>query len=361
MPMPSLLRIAASLGYALLLAAAAPALAQDQPVIGVAAPLSGSSALLGEEIVAGARRAADGAVTLTPADTECTTEGGEAAARLFAKTNARVVVGFLCTESLLAALPILSEAGIPVINVGVRANRITDERAELSHLVWRLAPRSDAEAKAIAETIVARWRNEPFGLVEDGSIANRGLVDTVRRLVADEGLEPATIDNFRPAEEKQFGLARRLARTGVTRFFIAGDRPDIAVIARDAAELGLDLQIIGGESLLDETSVDQPLAEGVLALAPPYSYQLPEEADADAEPLSGYGGLAYAAVEIALEAIEETANSKRSLPDILNEQRFDTVIGPVDFDEIGDSGAVPYRPLIWSGETFVPETEATDQ
>ncbi|MEN3792207.1 branched-chain amino acid ABC transporter substrate-binding protein [Fulvimarina sp. MAC3] len=358
MSMP-ILRIAALLGYVLF--ACAPAAAQERAVIGVAAPLSGSSARLGEEIVNGAKQAGDGLANIATADTECSPEGGEAAARLFAQAQARVVVGFLCTESLLSALPILTEAGIPVLDVGVRANRITDERAKTGHLVWRLAPRSDAEARAIAETIVQRWRNQPFGLIEDGSIANRGLVDTVRRLVADQGLEPATSDNFRPAEEKQFGLARRLARTGVTRFFIGGDRPDIAVIARDGGELGLDLEIIGGESLLDETSVDQPLTEGVLALAPPYRYALPAAEGAEDTALSGYGGIAYAAVETAIAAISDASTSGRSLKDILDQKSFETVIGSVDFDENGDAKAVTYRPLRWTGEDFVPDTGASGQ
>ncbi|MER0237370.1 branched-chain amino acid ABC transporter substrate-binding protein [Fulvimarina sp. MAC8] len=358
MPMP-MLRIAALLGYALVVGT--PAFAQTEEVIGVAAPLSGSNALLGEQIVNGAQAARNGKFALAPADTECTPEGGEAAARLFAEEEARIVVGFLCTESLLAALPILTEAGIPVIDVGVRANRITDNREDTGHLVWRLAPRSDAEARAIADTIAERWRNEPFGLIEDGSIANRGLVDTVRRLVAQQGLEPAATDNYRPAEEKQFGLVRRLARTGVTRFFIAGDRPDIAVIARDAAELDLDLQIIGGESLLDETSVDQPLAEGIVALAPPYTYG-PTEAEGSSEAaLSGYGGIAHAAVEIAMNTLEQANGSGRSLAEVLNEESFETVIGSVDFDEKGDAQAMSYHALRWSGDEFVSDAGATGE
>ncbi|EAU41161.1 putative amino acid-binding periplasmic protein [Fulvimarina pelagi HTCC2506] len=353
------LRIAALFGYALLLSA--PAFAQEQPVIGVSAPLSGSSALLGQQIVNGAQEAGSGVATIAPADTECTPEGGEVAARSYVEEEARIVVGFLCTESLLAALPILTEAGIPVIDVGVRANRVTDDREDTGHLVWRLAPRSDAEARAIAETISKRWRNEPFGLIEDGSIANRGLVDTVRRLVAEEGLEPAATDNYRPAEEKQFGLVRRLARTGVTRFFIAGDRPDIAVIARDAAELDLDLQIIGGESLLDETSVDQPLPEGIVALAPPYSYAPPEADGVEDIALSGYGGVAHAAVEIAVRALELAEGSTRSLAEILNEESFETLLGTVAFDEKGDARAVAYRPLRWSGSEFIFDAEAAGQ
>ncbi|MDY8108396.1 branched-chain amino acid ABC transporter substrate-binding protein [Fulvimarina sp. 2208YS6-2-32] len=353
--LPRLLRyglVSAGLGACL------PAVSAAETIVGVAAPLSGSSSLLGEQVVRGARSAAQGDTTVTTADTRCSADGGRDAAERFVASGARVVVGFLCTEALQAALPVLTQADIPVLAVGVRTSRITEAREKTGYKVWRIAPRSDAEARAIADTMIARWRAEPFGLVEDGSIANRGLTDTVRRLLADEGLEPAATDNYRPAEEKQFGLARRLMRTGVTRFFMAGDRSDIAVIARDAAELGLGLEIIGGESLVDEASPDQPLAEGVTAVAPPLRHAAPAADGSAAQDLRGYAGPAHAAMQIAQAAVSTLAGStieERSLADILNEATFETLLGPVDFDANGDSDAVRYRALRWNGEAFVPE------
>ena len=330
---------------------ASPGLAQSR--IGIAAPLSGSAALLGEQIEAGAEAAAKkaGLETVTT-DTGCTLEGGQAAAERLLAEGASIVVGFLCTEAIEAALPVLSEKGVPVIDVGVRANRLTDRRARSGDLVWRVAPRSDAEATAIAETVASRWSNEPFGLVEDGSIANRALTDTVRRLLGDRGLQPSLMDNYRPAEEKQFGLARRLQRSGVTRFVIAGDRPDIAVILRDAAELGLDLQVIGGESLMDETNIDQPLSDGIIAILPPMQFPALDEALGDKA--RGYAGPAYASAEIAAEALALAKESGRSLPDILSDETFQTALGPARFDEKGDAGLLDWQAYIWTGEDFSP-------
>ncbi|MCK5932455.1 MAG: ABC transporter substrate-binding protein [Fulvimarina manganoxydans] len=340
--------------FALALAAlliASPGLAQAR--IGIAAPLTDSAALLGEQIEAGAKAAAGTAgVETVTADTACTSEGGKAAAERLLAEGASIVIGFLCTEAIEAALPILTGKGVPVIDVGVRANRLTDRRERSGQLVWRVAPRSDAEATAIAESVATRWSDEPFGFIEDGSIANRALTDTVRRLLGDKGLQPSLMDNFRPAEEKQFGLARRLQRSGVTRFVIAGDRPDIAVILRDAAELGLDLEVIGGESLMDETSVDQPLGDGVIAVLPPMRF--PALVETLGDKARGYTGPAYASAEIAVEAFALAKESDRSLADILNGETFETVLGPARFDEKGDSGLLAWRPYVWTGEDFAP-------
>lgn len=335
-------------------------------VIGVAAPLSDSEAILGGQLTGGVEAAAarlsraESPVETITADTTCSAEGGRQAAETFVATNVAIVVGFLCTEALEAALPALRQAEIPTLDVGVRANRLTDRRERTGDLLWRIAPRSDAEALKVAETLAARWQDQPFGLVEDGSITARGLTDTVRRLLEEQGMVPQTIDNYRPAEEKQFALARRLERTGVTRYFIAGDRPDVATIARDAAELGLDLEIVGGESLLDEASIDVPLPDGIVAVAPRTRFaELDDGSDAtvlgEGGTAKGYYGPAFAATEIAIAAVRAARDNGRTVPAVLQSETFATGLGTVRFDSKGDSDLDLYRVFVWRGDRFADE------
>ena len=369
--MTTTMRILAA--FAPFLLAAAPAMAQDgvltpEPMIGIAAPLSDSQEILGRQVadgVAAALASRNGAVKTSLADTSCSAEGGAAAARKFIAEKASVVVGFLCVEAIEAALPILKDAGIPTIDVGVRANRLTDNKARTGFLVYRLAPHSEAEAAAVARYVAARWADQPFGLVDDGSIASRGLSDAVRRRLGDAGLQPQTVDNFRPAEEKQFGLARRLERTGVTRFFIAGDRPDIAIIARDAKDVGLDLSILGSEALFDEASTDAPLPAGIVAIGPKTSFPELEpkdaavdgaEADGGHLPPQGHFGTAYVAAEIAVAAIGDSRQADEPLGGVLSTKTFATSLGPVKFDAKGDGDLDLFRVYEWRGDAFVDET-----
>ncbi|SJZ49349.1 branched-chain amino acid ABC transporter substrate-binding protein [Consotaella salsifontis] len=353
LPLPAL----AALGIILAAAApTAPAMAASVTV-GVAAPLSGPSAVLGEQVLDGAKAAAsrlsDGgdSITITSADTECSAEGGRNAAQALASQKVVAVIGFLCTESIEAALPVLEEAAIPTLDVGVRANGITDKREKTGHLVWRLAPRADRQAEALADVLSKRWRDTPFGLVDDGTIYHRGLSDAVRLRLETMGMKPATIDTFRPAEEKQFGLVRRLQRTGVTNFLIAGDRPDVAIIARDASSLGLDLTIVGGESLFDEPSVDAPLPTGVTAIGPQIGF--PDLAAPDSVEAEGHFGLSYAAVEIAAQVAE----TGESIEQALNGTAFSTSLGTVRFSANGDSDLDLTRIYRWDGSRFVLEEE----
>lgn len=341
---------------AFLLAVPGAAAAEDAIRIGVAAPLSGASGILGAQVTAGADTAADSATEITRADTECSVEGGGKAADALVAARVEIALGFLCTEALASALPRLTAAGIPVLTVGVRANRFTDTRAKTGALIWRLAPRSDAEADAAAALLAARWKDAPFALVDDGTIYGRGLSDAVRTRLEAAGLRPSSVDNYRPAEEKQFGLVRRILATGVTHIFLAGDRPDVAIIARDAASLDLGLEIVGGESLLDEGNPDIPLPAGVLAVGPVNRFDDIPAAAGIPEARQGYFGPSIAATEIALAAVRFSRQRQKSLREVLEANAFATSLGPIGFDAKGDSDLKLFRTFRFDGRDFVPET-----
>lgn len=322
--------------------------------IGVAAPSSGPYAALGAQILAGARSVA-GNAEIVSADTQCSAEGGMQAAEQFVRDRAAIAVGFLCTAALHAALPILKGANIPALDVGVRADRILTRRERDGTLVWRIAPASSAEAEAIARFVRTRWSGAAFAIVEDGSSYGRDLADTVRARLEEDGLRPSFVDNYRPAEEKQFALARRIGQSGVTRVLVFGTRGDIAVIARDAAASDLGLTIAGGESLLDESTGQVPLAPGIIAVASGFDVDwTPSET---APPLEGYGTAAAVATEVAVEALRRSRSSGGSIADILNTDSFDTSRGALRFDGTGQADLATFRPYRWDGARFLADGE----
>ena len=369
-PADSFLKPLAVALFAATCLAAAPVPAQDTAdlAIGVAAPLSGPYAILGRQVATGAATAAQalsaagGVVRTLESDTRCTTEGGAAVAETFVRERVAIAVGFLCAPALEAALPVLTEAGIPVIDVGVRVDRITDTRAKTGALVWRVAPRSDAEAAALADYVAARWTSAPYGILEDGSVYGRDLADAVRDRLEERGIPPTLVDNFRPAEEKQFALARRIAQSGVTNLLVLGTRSDVAVIARDALSLGLALTLVGGEALVDDDTSDITLPDGIVALAsavdvtPPVERRSPPPSADEPPPPEGYFEPAAAAVEIAAEAVRRGRADKRATVAVLNADEFATRLGPVRFDAKGDGAVTRFRPYISRGGLFVPQT-----
>lgn len=326
--------------------------------IGVAAPLSGPSAILGKQIETGAGLAAEAnGIQLKTIDDACTADGGAAAAREFAAAKVNIVVGFLCTEAIEAAMPILKEASIPVITVGVRTESLTDRRAKTGWPVYRLGPRGDDERNAVAATLTRLWRDELFAIIDDGTIYGREIAETFRAAAEQAALKPVFVDTFRPQLDNQIGLIGRLKKAGATHVFAGGDGDDIAIMGRDAAQLQAGIVIAGGEYLRTPPG-DAPYATGTLMIAPP------EWADiADPKVLAafaaqktvpdGYALPAYAAIEIA-KAAAEAANANKSLAEALTGHDFTTAIGPVRFDAKGDLSQSPYRVFRFDGTRFVP-------
>lgn len=334
--------------------------AQAEPLkLGVAAPLSGPSAILGEQIKAGASLAAETNKTvLTFADDRCTAEGGANAARSFVDAKVAAVVGFVCTEAIEAALPILKDAKIPVITVGVRTDSLTDQRDKTGWAVFRLGPRGDSERNAAATLLTRLWTDELFAIVDDGTIYGRELAESFRAGAERAGLKPVFVDTFRPQLDNQVALIGRLRKAGATHVFVGGDGEDIAVMGRDAASGGTNIEFAGGETLRVADRTVSP-AEGTLMIAPPEWRTLANPAALSAfaaqkVTTDGYTLPAYAAVEIAHEAAALAPSSGKTLNDALAGNDFETAIGKFSFDARGDLSENPFRVFRFDGANYVP-------
>lgn len=328
-------------------------------LVGVAAPLSGPSAILGKQIEAGASLAAEAnGVALRTVDDGCTADGGAAAAKEFTAAKVIAVVGFLCTDAIEAALPILKDANIPLVTVGVRTESLTDRRNKTGWPVFRLGPRGDNERNAVAAILTRLWQNELFAIVDDGTIYGREMAETLRAAAEQAALKPVFVDTFRPQLDNQIGLIGRLKKAGAMHVFAGGDGSDIAIMGRDAGQLDAGITFAGGEALRTPPG-DVPYATGTLMIAPPEWVDvaapkvLGSFAARKIEP-DGYTLPAYAAVEIAKAASVLAETSGKPLTDALTGHDFSTAIGPIRFDGKGDLTENLYRVFRFNGVSFVP-------
>ncbi|RVI16264.1 ABC transporter substrate-binding protein, partial [Sinorhizobium meliloti] len=237
--------------------------------VAVVAPEEGAFASLGRQISAGAAfQAGDRGSQVIPINENCDPAGGQALTKALLASGAEAAIGFLCTESLEAALPALAEAGIPAITVSVRSDILMEDALKKEWPFYRLAPSGKAEAAAITDAIVANWKGRPLALIDDGTIHSRELVESVRNGLAEIGITPVFTDTYRPSQEQQVSLVRRLAKSGATHVFTGGDRNDTAVIARDATAENVPIILLGGDTL-NAADLDVPLENGVLAMTIP--------------------------------------------------------------------------------------------
>ncbi|MCO6185748.1 ABC transporter substrate-binding protein [Rhizobium sp. L1K21] len=335
--------------------------------IAVVAPQSGPYALLGQQVITGAKSQIEAAGnTMLAIDETCEDNAGEAIATKVIAGDAAAAIGFLCSQSLWGALPALAQTDIPAITLSVRSPILFEDAAKKQWPLFSLAPAPDAEEKAIADIIAKRWAKEPFAILDDGTIHARELAEHVRQRLEDVGVVPVFADAFRPALEKQTQVARRLEKANVSHVFISGDRNDIAIIARDAKAEQPDITVMGGEALLAAED-NVPLPSGVLAVFPePWRDQ--PQASAVLGALSeqnviveGYILPAHAAAFIAAKASEQAKKEGKKPSEILRTQTFATAIGPVKFgnDQIRETS--PYAVFEWQNGEFKPAERGETQ
>lgn len=274
-------------------------------------------------------------------DDSCSEQAGTDAAAAMIEAGVNVVVGFLCTESLAAALPLLSAENIPVITLTVRADIIGEEAARLGWSFFRLAPRAGSEAEIASDAILRLWADKSFALIEDGAISGRELVEAIRVNLEGRGLKPNFVDNYRPGQATQPSLVRRLKAAGVSRVFVGGERSDMAVIAAEAARQGVALKFMGGDQL-NAPQGEVPLPDDTIAVLAAGATPGPE-AEAARSAFEDHGliaeGLripAYAAAEILGTVATRMDYSETGLEEALRTTTFSTALGPVTFGMNGE-------------------------
>ena len=339
--------------------AAAPASAAGL-TFAVVAPKDGPLAILGQQVRDGARFAADAnGDRIVEVSEACDESDGAEIAKAILAADAIAAIGFLCTEGLAASLPVLAEAKVPAITLSVRSGILMEDALRKTWPLFRLAPGPKAEADKAVEVITRDWKAEPFALIDDGTIHARELVEAIRLRLEEVGMKAAFVDTYRPAQEQQLTLVRRLGKTGVTRVFIGGDRTDTAVIARDAKAENVPLVLLGGEALMG-ADPGVPMTDGVEAIALP-DYQALPEGEALAAAMQeksivaeGYALPAHAAITMLAAAAAEGGD----LPEKLAGKSVATAIGPLAFGPDHELSQNPYRHLVWRAGAFVPAETA---
>lgn len=340
-------------------------LARAEPVIGLSLPLSGGPTSLARQFRYGAdlalerhNRNADVPVSMILVDDGCNEELALLAAEDLAEANATLVTGLLCNASAKAMADRFVGTGIPVLVAGARSPRLIKDREREEWNLFRLSPGDQDAAEFAAQTLGDLWQGKAYAVIDDGTVYGRNAADAFRSTMEDRGLPPQFQDNFRPTQSTQARVVRRLSRAGITHVFIGASAEDVAMISRNAAEIGIPLQIAGGEvmSVLPYLPPDQSPPEGLLAVAlkadispalpPALVTRLKQESiQPELNVLVG-----YQAIEVALQAVtDQNANPET----VLRQDRFDTILGEVSFAADGSNNATQYELYHWNGQSFV--------
>ena len=346
-------------------------------LIGLAAPITGKNAWFGEQLQRGAELAvadlnAAGGVLgqqaeLITADDFCDPDQAVAAANKLVSDGVIFVVGHLCSGASIPASAIYAAAGVLTISP-TSTNPMLTELGRAN--VFRLAHRDDATAIAAGNYLADHWSGRNIAILHDDTLFGITIAEFTKEQLNCRGLTEAIYQAYVPGKVNYGAEIDQLLAADIAVAFVGGYHTEIGLMARDARDRGYAVQwvatILGTEEF---GLIAGAAADGALFIDQPDPRR-----NAEATPVverflaSGYEPehftlYAYGAVQVWAQAAEKAGSLE--LPAMiasLREHQFDTVLGPIDFDDKGDLTVQNPVWWIWRGGTYVPldQTEAEE-
>jgi branched-chain amino acid transport system substrate-binding protein len=341
--------------------------AQDQILVGVAGPMTGQLAFIGEQMKRGAQLAGDAVnakggvlgkkLKIVVADDGCDASKAAAVASQFAEQKATFVVGHFCSGASIQASAIYAQGGILQITPASGDPKLTDEAAAKNWTnVFRTVGRDDAQGVVAGDYLAAKFKGKKVAIVDDKSPYGKSLADETRKAMNKKALKEVLSEEIAQGDKDFSALIGKLKQAGVGAVYFGGYQTEAGLLVRQAQEHGLKAQFVAGNALVTDEfwKVAGPAGEGVLMTFPPDPRNLPAAKDAveqfkkqNYDP-EGYTLYAYAAVQVFADAAAQAKSLK--LPDLvkaLHSHKYNTVVGPIAFDKKGDVVNPAYVLYVW--------------
>jgi branched-chain amino acid transport system substrate-binding protein len=337
--------------------------------IGVAGPMTGPFAVLGQEMRAGVAAAVDdlnraGGVNgqmlqVEVMDDACDAKTADAVANQLTGKGAVMVVGHICLSASLAGAAVYALNKIVEISPATTYPKYTDERPGPG--IFRLAERDDQQGAAAGMFLASSYTTRNVAIVNDDSEYGKGLADNARKAMNAAGKVEAMTLTYAANATDFSDLVGKLKAAAIDAVFVGGSDVDVGNIVKAMRAAGLTTQVVAGDAIATNQFWQTAGAAGQGTLMTlPYDPRRAMDAAtvvkafraAGVEP-EGYVLPSYAAVTIWATA---AARAKTTAFDPVVAQlasgTFPCVLGAVSFDAEGDAdlpGFILYR---WADGRF---------
>ena len=330
--------------------------------VAIAGPMSGQYASAGDQIRKGAEMAiadinARGGVLgeklkLEVGDDACDPKQAVSVANTMVNRNIVFMHGHWCSSSTIPASDVYNESDILMATVST--NPQVTERGLKN--VFRLMGRDDQQGLVAGDYLATKFKGKKIAVLDDKSAYGKGLADEIAKAMTAKGAKPVLRESITAGEKDYSGIVTKLKQAGVEVLAYGGYPNEVALILRQAQQVGLQLTVMGGDTMTNSELVTAagPAADNVMFTFSPDPRKNPNAAPivekfraAKIEP-EGYVMYAYAAMQL----FEQTANQAKStkfsaLEKTMRGGTFKTVIGDLSFDAKGDQKAPGFVVYQW--------------
>jgi len=362
-----LLAAAAALGLS-----AGSAKAQNEIVVAVVGPITGSEAVFGDQMKRGAEMAVKdinekGGVLgkklrLEVGDDQCDPKQAVAVANQMASKKVAVVIGHYCSGSSIPASAVYNESGIIQITPASTNPALTEDAAKKGwNNVFRTCGRDDQQGEVAGKYIATKFKGKKVAIVHDKQAYSKGLADETKKNLNAAGVKEVMYEAVNKGDKDFTALISKMKQAGVEVIYYGGYQTEAGLIVRQAREQGLQAQFISGDALASEEfwKITGNAGEGTLITFPPDPRKNAAAKDVVAKfekegyNPEGYTLYTYAAFQAWAAAVGQAKDTKEAaVSKALHGLKVDTVIGPLSWDKKGDITNPGFVFYVWKNGKY---------
>jgi branched-chain amino acid transport system substrate-binding protein len=356
----------------LLAASAAVALsagaAQADTVIATAGPMTGQYAIFGDQMKRGAEMAikdlneAGGVLgeqlVLEVGDDACDPKQAVAVANQMVNAGVIFVAGHFCSGSSIPASAIYNEEGILQISPASTNPQLTEQGL---NNVFRVCGRDDAQGIFAADYVVDKNVGSKIAVLHDKTPYGKGLADEFKKQLNARGVQETMYEAITAGDRDFTALITKMKEAGVDLIYLGGYHTEAGLIARQAKEQGIDATMMSGDALVTDEywAITGDTGQGTLMTFSPdprkneAAAPVVEKFKAAGYDPEGYTLYTYAAIQVWAQAVEKAGSTDLdAVIEALHGNQFETVLGPISFDDKGDVEGAAYVMYHWENGEY---------
>ncbi len=356
-------------GLALSFGLAVSGAAQADIVVATAGPMTGQYASFGAQMKAGAEQAvadinAKGGVlgqqlVLEVGDDACDPKQAVAVANQMVGKNVALMAGHFCSGSSIPASQVYAEEGILMISPASTNPKFTDERP--GDGVFRMCGRDDQQGQVAGKFLAEKFGDKNIAIVHDKTAYGKGLADETKKYMNEAGKQEAVYEAYTAGEKDYTALVSKLKSENIDVLYVGGYHTEAGLIVRQMRDQGMETLLVSGDALVTDEywQITGDAGEGTIMTFSPDPRKNEEAAPVVAEfkakniEPEGYVLYTYAAIQAWAQAAEKAGSTDHdAVVKALNDGEFDTVLGKVSFDDVGDITLPGYVFYEWKDGSY---------
>lgn len=301
-----------------------------QGVRGVVDVINENGGLLGQKLIVIVR------------DDKCDADEAVEIANEMVTLKVSMVMGHLCSHASIAASVIYEKAGIIEISPSSTNPEYTERGLKN---IFRTTGRDDIQGFVIAEHVIRSYKTKKIGIVYGDNTYSKGVAEITKKFLNQGGVQE---EFYEEAPEEPFDFAPVFAlikKNNVDVLLYPGLPGAIVAFTTQAKEKGVKVRLIGSDAfsgiIFDDKN--RRYLDGAQFSFPPdpkddqRNKAIVKKYKAQGYKPEAFAFYSYGAVEVWAQAVKKAGSlNADQVSKTLRSEKFDTVLGSINFDEKGD-------------------------